>query len=112
MLLACLLLVRLLLAANPGRSTLDTKKGYKTKTGSTSSVTLTLTTLTQDYPSLRRLTQGYHYQDWILGPSWWGKEHRLGEFNDNCGMHSKVDESCSKGAEHVLYSSIWAPQVD
>ena len=32
-----------LLAAIPGRSTLDTKKGYKTKTGSTSSVTLTLT---------------------------------------------------------------------
>ena len=30
-------------AATPGRSTLDTKKGYKTKTGSTSSVTLTLT---------------------------------------------------------------------
>ena len=29
-------------AAKPGRSTLDTKKGYKTKTGSTSSVTLTL----------------------------------------------------------------------
>ena len=28
----------LLLAAKPGRSTLDTKKGYKTKTGSTSSV--------------------------------------------------------------------------
>ena len=35
---ACLLLA----AAKPGRSTLDTKKGYKTKTGSTSSVTLTL----------------------------------------------------------------------
>ena len=33
----------LLAAAKPGRSTLDTKKGYKTKTGSTSSVTLTLT---------------------------------------------------------------------
>ena len=32
----------LLAAAKPGRSTLDTKKGYKTKTGSTSSVTLTL----------------------------------------------------------------------
>ena len=28
--------------AKPGRSTLDTKKGYKTKTGSTGSVTLTL----------------------------------------------------------------------
>ena len=44
---ACLLLACLLLlaaaAAKPGRSTLDTKKGYKTKTGSTSSVTLTLT---------------------------------------------------------------------
>ena len=22
-------------------------------------------------------------QDWILGPSWWGKEHRQGDFNDN-----------------------------
>ena len=32
----------LLLLAKPGRSTLDTKRGYKTKTGSTSSVTLTL----------------------------------------------------------------------
>ena len=32
----------LLLAAKFGRSTLDPKKGYKTKTGSTSSVTLTL----------------------------------------------------------------------
>ena len=39
LLLACLLLA-CLLAAKPGRSTLDTKKGYKTKTGSTSSVTL------------------------------------------------------------------------
>ena len=36
----CLLLVAA--AAKPGRSTLDPKKGYKTKTGSTSSVTLTL----------------------------------------------------------------------
>ena len=37
----CLLLAACLLAAaKPGRSTLDTKKGYKTKTGSTSSVTL------------------------------------------------------------------------
>ena len=36
---ACCLL---LAAAKPGRSTLETKKGYKTKTGSTSSVTLTL----------------------------------------------------------------------
>ena len=42
-LLACLLLACLLAAAKPGRSTLDTKKGYKGKTGSTSSVTLTLT---------------------------------------------------------------------
>ena len=46
---ACLLLVAacccllLLAAAKPRRSTLDTKKGCKTKTGSTSSVTLTLT---------------------------------------------------------------------
>ena len=39
---ACLLLA-CLLAAKPGRSTLDTKKGYKTKTGSTSSVTQALT---------------------------------------------------------------------
>ena len=41
LLLACCLLA-CLLAAKPGRSTLDPKKGYKTKTGSTSSVTLTL----------------------------------------------------------------------
>ena len=39
---ACLLLAACCLLAKPGRSTLDTKKGYKTKTGSTSSVTLTL----------------------------------------------------------------------
>ena len=38
----CLLDCLLLAAAKPGRSTLDTKKGYKTKTGSTSSGTLTL----------------------------------------------------------------------
>ena len=38
---ACLLLAAA--AAKPGMSTLDTKKGYKTKTGSTSSVTLALT---------------------------------------------------------------------
>ena len=38
----CLLLAACLLAAKPSRSTLDPKKGYKTKTGSTSSVTLTL----------------------------------------------------------------------
>ena len=40
---AACLLAACLLAAKPGRSTLDTKKGYKTKTGSTSSVTLTIT---------------------------------------------------------------------
>ena len=39
----CLLLAACCLLAKPGRSTLDPKKGYKTKTGSTSSVTLTLT---------------------------------------------------------------------
>ena len=39
LLAACCLLVA---AAEPGRSTLDPKKGYKTKTGSTSSVTLAL----------------------------------------------------------------------
>ena len=47
LLLACLLLACCLLAAaaaaKPGWSTLETKKGYKTKTGSISSVTLTLT---------------------------------------------------------------------
>ena len=42
LLLAACLLACLLAAAKPGRSTLNTKKGYKTKTGSTSSVTLTL----------------------------------------------------------------------
>ena len=41
-LLACCLLLAAAAAAKPGRSTLDTKKGYKTKTGSTSSVILTL----------------------------------------------------------------------
>ena len=40
---ACLLLVAAAAAARLGRSTLDTKKGYKTKTCSTSSVTLILT---------------------------------------------------------------------
>ena len=39
---ACCLLAAVA-APKPGRSTLDTKKGYKTKTGSTSSVTLALT---------------------------------------------------------------------
>ena len=41
--LGCLLAVCLL--AKPVRSTLDTKGGYKTMTGSTSSVTLALTTI-------------------------------------------------------------------
>ena len=41
--------VACLLAAKPGRSTLDTKKGYKTKTGSTSSVTLTLGLIKTEY---------------------------------------------------------------
>ena len=36
----CLLAAAAAAAAKRGRSTLDTKKGYKTKTGSTSSVTL------------------------------------------------------------------------
>ena len=40
---ACLLAAAAAAAAKPSRSTLDTKKGYKTKTGSTSSVTLALT---------------------------------------------------------------------
>ena len=43
---ACVLLrclIACLLLAKPIRSGLDTKEGYKTKTGSTSSVTLTLT---------------------------------------------------------------------
>ena len=38
---ACCLLLAAAAAAKPSRSTLDTKKGYKTKTGSTSSVTPT-----------------------------------------------------------------------
>ena len=38
----CLVLLAAAAAAKPGRSTLDHKKGYKTKTGSTSLVTLTL----------------------------------------------------------------------
>ena len=44
-------------AAKRGRSTLDTKKGYKTKTGSTSSVTLALT-LTLALPLALALTLG------------------------------------------------------
>ena len=40
---ACCLLLLAAAAAKPGRSALDTKKGYKTKTGSTSSLTLPLT---------------------------------------------------------------------
>ena len=47
-LLACWLAC-LLAAAKPGRSTLDTEKGYKTKTSSTSSVTLTLTLIKTEY---------------------------------------------------------------
>ena len=43
LLLACCLLLLAAAVAKPGRSTLDTKKGYKTKTGSTTSVTLDLT---------------------------------------------------------------------
>ena len=43
LLLAACCLLACLLAAKPGRSTPDPKKGYKTKTGSTSSVTLALT---------------------------------------------------------------------
>ena len=49
LLLACLLLAACCLLAKPGRSTLDTKKGYKTKTGSASSVTLTLTLIKTEY---------------------------------------------------------------
>ena len=45
--LAACLLACCLLLAKPSGSTLDTKEGYKTKTGSTSSVTLTLTPLLQ-----------------------------------------------------------------
>ena len=51
-------------------------------------------------------------QDWIMGPSWWGKEHRLGGFNDKSGTHWKVDESGLNGAQNELYSSAWAPQLD
>ena len=51
---ASLLLAACLLAAKPGRSTLDTKKGYKTKTSSTSSVTLTLTKIGR-FSSLRSM---------------------------------------------------------
>ena len=48
----------LLLLAKPSRSTLDTKKGYKSKIGSTSSVTLLLIL--------------NHNHDRILEPSKWG----------------------------------------
>ena len=40
---ACCLLAACLLLAKPIRFTFDTKEGYKTKTGSTSSATLALT---------------------------------------------------------------------
>ena len=46
----CLLLVAA--AAKPGRSPLDPKKGYKTKTGSTSSVISTLTVTLSTTPTL------------------------------------------------------------
>ena len=68
LLLACLLLA----AAKPGRSTLDPKKGYKTKTGSTSSVTLTLTptlALTLALPLALALTQGSGQSE-CGGPKW------------------------------------------
>ena len=42
LLACCLLLAACCLLAKPVRSTLDTKEGYKTKIGSTSSVTLIL----------------------------------------------------------------------
>ena len=54
LLAACCLLLAAA-AAKRGRSTLDTKKGYKTKTGSTSSVTLALTLA---LPLALALTQG------------------------------------------------------
>ena len=73
LLAAYLLLLACYMLARPIRSTLHTNGAYKTKIGSTSSVTLTLTltltTLTQDYPSLRRLTQVYHFQDIMVRPS-------------------------------------------
>ena len=63
LLACCLLLAFLLAAAKPGRSTLDTKKGPKTKTGSTSSVTLTLTLIkTEDWD--RALGGGNISYDW------------------------------------------------
>ena len=43
LLLTCCLLLAACLLAKPVRSTLDTEEGYKTKIGSTGSVTLTLT---------------------------------------------------------------------
>ena len=49
LLVACCLRACLLTAAKPRRSTLDTKKGYTTKSGSTSSVTLTLTLIRTEY---------------------------------------------------------------
>ena len=60
-----LLLAACLLAAavtKPSRSTLDTKKGYKTKTGSTSSVTLTLTLTSAEYDSPTRSRPAMHTQ--------------------------------------------------
>ena len=67
---ACLLLVACLLAAAKcGRSTVDAKKGYKTNTGSTSSVTLTLTLTPTAGLTLTLIKT--EYRDLCL----WGREH-------------------------------------
>ena len=72
LLAACCLL--LAAAGKPGRSTLDPKKGYKTKTGSTSSVILTLTltvalTSTLAVPLALALTLGSGWNE-CWGPNW------------------------------------------
>ena len=91
LLAACLLL---LLAAKPGRSTLDTKKGYKTKTGSTSSVTRTLTSI--------------EYWDRAGG----GRNIVLETLTTNEVRTGKWTRAAQNGAQNELYSSVWAPQLD
>ena len=81
---ACLLLACCLFAATkPGRSTLDTKKGRKTKTGSTNSVTLTLT----------------------CGHVWSQNGHVQGSFGLGWG------QNCSKCAQNRPISLVCAPQM-
>ena len=76
---ACLLLACLL--AKPVRSTLDTKEGYKTKTGSTSSATLTLAPL-RNSPTLVSLLATGH----LLVPFCTPKTTQIGYLSKGSGQ--------------------------